>query len=216
MLNELVQSCKDMMSETINEIHTVIPGKIVSYDPEKNLAKILPTGKYRKPDKTTIDYPQVSDVPVYLIQGSGQDATIVYPIKPDDGCLLFFSEQALDYWMTGAESENDLRFDLTNAIAVVGMCVKPNKYIKKACDENAIIIDKEDDTRITMKKDFIEMKRDPNKIIISKDKVDITGNVYIHGNVYVDNDVFGESRVSLVNHIHGGVMPGSGNTSNPT
>ena len=58
--------------------------------------------------------------------------------------VIFFSEQALDYWRTGAESKTDLRFDLTNAYAIIGMPSKPNPLVGRSCDNESIIVQREE------------------------------------------------------------------------
>ena len=143
MLQEFTQELKNNMMDTLRDVHTVIPGKIVTFDPDKCEASILPFGKFKKPDGVMMDYPQLNEVPVYIIQGSGQTATIVYPVKKDDECLVLFSEQALDTWQTKAESNIDLKFDLSNAVAIVGMFSKPNLLMRRACDNDSIIIQRE-------------------------------------------------------------------------
>jgi len=112
---------------------------------------VQPFGKFAKPDGSRLDYPQVHEVPVYVMQGGGQTATFVYPINPGDECILFFSEQALDAWRERAESDTDLRFDLTNAMTIVGFFARPNPLVREACADNSIIIEK-DGERIRLKK----------------------------------------------------------------
>lgn len=151
MMQLFTQEMKNLISDMISDVHTAIPGRITSFDPEKCEASILPYGKFRKPDGELIDYPKISGVPVYFPQGAGQTATIVYPVKPEDECLLLFSEQALDTWQTGAESDTDLRFDLSNAVAIVGLFSKPNALVKEACDDDSLIVEK-DGERVRLKK----------------------------------------------------------------
>ena len=92
MLQEFTQEIKNVVLDILRGVHTVIPGKIVTYDPDKNLASILPDGKFEKPDGSKMDYPKLNEVPVYVIQGSEQTATFVYPIKKNDECMVLFSE----------------------------------------------------------------------------------------------------------------------------
>ena len=99
MMQEFVQRVKDLSTEVVNGIHTAIPGKIVSFDPATSQAVVTPTMLYRKPDGSTIPYPDVAGVPVYFPQGNTQQVSISYAVKPGDGCLLISAEQALDYWM---------------------------------------------------------------------------------------------------------------------
>ena len=69
-----------------------------------------------------------------------KNVTIAWPIKKGDGCLLVFSEQALDYWMYGKETDTKLKFDLTNAIAIPNLTSGGNSTMKLACDEDAVAI----------------------------------------------------------------------------
>ena len=87
MLQEFTQELKNNIADTLRDVHTLIPGKIVTFDPDKCTASVLPFGKFKKPDGSMMDYPQLNEVPVYVMQGSEQTATVVYPVKPEDECL---------------------------------------------------------------------------------------------------------------------------------
>jgi len=151
MIQEFTQIMKEHIHDVLRELHTAIPGKIITFDSAKCEATVQPFGKFKKPDGSNLGYPQINEVPVYVMQGSKQTATFVYPIKPGDECILFFAEQALDAWQTKAESDTDLCFDLTNAVAIVGLFAKPNPLVKEACADNSIIIEK-DGERVRLKK----------------------------------------------------------------
>ena len=142
MLQEFTLGVKNTVLDMLRDVHTMIPGRIVAFDPVACEATILPFGQFKKPDGTVVSYPQLNKVPVYVMQGGGQTASVVYPVKPEDECLVFFAEQSLDMWRTRAESITELRFDLSNAYAIVGAFAKPNPLIAEACADDAIIIDK--------------------------------------------------------------------------
>jgi len=152
MLQDFTQGIKDVMLDKLRDVHTIIGGKIVAFDPAACEATVLPYGKFKKPDGAMMDYPQLYGVPVYVIQGNGQTATVAYPIKPDDECVILFAEQALDTWRTKAASNTDLKFDLSNAYVIVGMFARPNPLITEACADEAIIIDKSGH-RVKLKQD---------------------------------------------------------------
>ena len=82
----------------------------------------------------------------------GQRATIGFPVKPGDNCILIISEQSLDYWMYGQDTGTNLKFDLTNAMAIPGLFVKANTVVAEACSQDAIIVDVSG-TRLTVKSD---------------------------------------------------------------
>ncbi len=174
MLHEFTQEIKNTVTEMLNGIHTAIPGKIVKYYPDKCEAEILPYCKFKKPNGEFIDYPQLNHIPVLFPQSMGQDCAIVYPIQPGDECLVLTQEQTLDTWRGGgSESNNDLRFDLTNAVAIMGLFAKPQPLAQEAQDEDKIIIQK-NGHRIHIKPDEITVQYDPaNFIRLTSDGITI-------------------------------------------
>lgn len=172
MMQEVVEQLQAMVKSSVNGIHTAIPGSIVDFDPGTCLATVSPKMKYTKPDGSKINYPNVAGVPVCFPQGAGQKVSVTYPIKSGDGCLLIASEQSLDYWMYERETATDLRYDLTNSVALVGLFSKSSPEIQKACEENAVVI-----------------KADSTTITIKSDGVDIEGDVTIKGNLTVEGSI---------------------------
>ena len=168
MIQDVVQEINDNIKEQVNAIHTAFPGKVVSYDADKGLATVLPVMKYKMPNGEKIDYPQLTEVPVWVHQSYGQKAQVSTPIKKDDECIIIVFEQSLDQWKEGFETDTDLRFDLSNAICIPGIFAKPNSVTKRACEKNAVIIETEGT--------FIE---------VMKDDINIKGNVTITGDLTV-------------------------------
>ena len=189
MIQEYTQAIKDLTQETINDIHTAMPGRIVSFNPDKCEAAVLPLGKFRKPDGALIDFPVINEVPVFFPQGMGQTASIVYPVKSGDECWLMFGEQALDQWragrlpapLPGTETRTELRFDLTNAICIVGLFARANPLVKEAIAKNAVIINR-NGTQI---------------MLLPNNAVDVIGNTTIHGTLTVTDDVTAQRNVSI-------------------
>lgn len=99
MMQEFVDQINKTARSATDDMHTALPGEIKSYDPGKGVATVLPKAKFTKPDGRTMDFPEISGVPVMFPQS--KNVTIAWPVKAGDGCLLVFSEQALDYWMYG-------------------------------------------------------------------------------------------------------------------
>lgn len=184
MMQEFVQAVKDEIDKKIAEMHTCVPGKIISFDPASGLATVLPTMQFKKPNREKIDYPQIAGVPVVIPQSSGQDAVIAYPVKEGDGCLIIFSEQSIDYWMYGQQTDTDLKFDLTNAICIPGLFPTLNPELKNACTEDSLII-----------------KKGPAYIKLKDGELEIMGNVLLAGNLTVTGDVTASGK-SLKSHTH--------------
>lgn len=239
MLQEFVKSVNDAAEEATDNVHTAIPGTISSYDASSGLAEVMPTAKFKKPDGTSIDYPKVTGVPVVIPQTMGQQATIGFPIKAGDGCLLVFAEKSIDYWMYGQETDTELSHDLTNAICIPGLFSQANSVEKEACDQNAIIVDVKG-TRITVKDKNVIVYSDnvtvnckaatvnadntitasaggsaaikAPAITLEAAATTVTGNLTVGGALSATGDVVGGGSVSLTTHTHTGVH---GETSTP-
>lgn len=138
MLQEFVDQVNKTAKKTIEGMHTALPGRITSFDPGTGMASVKPVAKFKKPNGETMDFPEVTGVPVVFPQS--KNVTIAWPVKAGDGCLLVFSETALDFWQYGKETDTDLKFDLSNAIAIPGLSQKGNPVMEKACAEDAAVI----------------------------------------------------------------------------
>ncbi len=165
MNSELVNRIVETAHKAAGDIHTAVPATIVSYDPAKGQATVKPVMKFTTKGGKIMDYPQISGVPVLFQQHMGQKATIGFPVKPGDGCLLVISEQSLDYWMYGQETGTNLKFDLTNAVAIPGLFAQANSVVADACNQDAVIIDVEG-TRITVKSDGL-IQADCKRFVIN-------------------------------------------------
>ena len=158
MMQEFVQEIQNTVQRGLRGIHTAMPGRIVSFDAAKGIATVKPAMKFKKPDGKTMDFPQVTGVPVVFPQGAGQGATIAFPVKPGDGCLLVVAEQSLDYWQYGQETSTDLAFD---------------PAVADACAQNAVIVDVKG-TRLTVK---------GGSVTISAPEVTVEGNLTVTGSL---------------------------------
>lgn len=177
MMQEFVDQIRKAAKAQMRSIHTAFPGKIVSFDPETGLATVLPEMMYKAPNGSSFPYPQISEVPVMFPQSCGQEASIAYPIKAGDGCLVIIAEKSIDFWLKGHETETDLAFDLTNAICIPGLFSKSNGAVKEACETDSIII-KTKSTTFAVNK---------NGVNINADKVTIVGDLDVTGTVSASN-----------------------------
>jgi hypothetical protein len=125
----------ELMQTTLDgrqaQIHTAMPGQIVSFDPKTMTATVQPALQFvlRQPEdgtQTPTTIKPVQDVPVHFPGGGGHLMT--FPIKPGDDCLLIFAERQIDNWFEsgGVRRINDWRMhDISDAIALVGVRSKP-------------------------------------------------------------------------------------------
>lgn len=173
MMQEFVQEISDTIEDRMRGIHTAMPGKITAYDASKGLATVLPLMKYKKPDGTTIAYPQITGVPVLFPQGAGQGVSIAFPVKPGDGCLIIIAEQSIDFWLYGYETSTDLAHDMTNAICIPGLFAKAPVTASEAAETNSIVLASKN-TKVMVK---------PDSVTIHAPTVRVEGNLQVDGSV---------------------------------
>ena len=231
MIQKFVQQLKESVQESLDGVHTCIPGEIVSFDADKCTAIVKPIGKIKRPDGQKVAYPQIAQVPVHFQQSSSQESCICFPVKPGDGCLLLFSEQALDAWRSGGEDFPDLKHDLTNAIAIMGVCRQPNELMQEAQNKDAIII-RQKDSRAMLSNDEVLLKRNDDQFMQMKggeitlknggtilkltgSGADLTGNLTVSGKITAQGDVVG-AGISLQSHTHTNVASGDGTSGPPS
>ena len=179
MLQEFLEQIQKLIDTRINEVHTTMPGKIVSFDTATGLATVLPTMRFKMKDGSTVPYPQITGVPVLFPQGNGQRATIAYPVKPGDGCLILIAEHSIEYWLYGQETDTDLSFDLTDAICIPGLFRAANSVVKRACEENAVIV-AVNDTEVVVEK---------NRVKVNASDIVLNGNVQVNGSITATGEI---------------------------
>lgn len=173
MKQEFVQAIQNSIMSCIHGIHTAMPGEILNFDKSTGTATVKPAIRFRKPNGETMDFPQITGVPVCFPQGNGQRATIAFPVKAGDGCLLVISERSLDFWLYGQETDTELAFDLSNAMCIPGLFVKNNPVLADACESNAIIAAVKN-TRLCIK---------DGEVLIDAAQVVINGDLKVNGEV---------------------------------
>ena len=171
MMQDFVDAIRRVVEDQIAELHTALPAEIVEFNQDSCTVDVVPKAKITLSSGETFEYPRINDVPVLFPCGMGNDAVIVYPVKKGDGCLLIFSEQSLDYWQSSGVASSEMKFSLSNAIAIPGLFARPASDIGEAFKTNSIII-----------------RNGNNKIGISKEKITIQGDLEIEGNLTINGE----------------------------
>lgn len=214
MMQEFVESVKKTAQKVVENIHTAVPAEIISYNADTGMAVVQPKAQFKKPTGEMVDYPQISGVPVVFPQS--KNVSIAFPVVSGDGCLLVFSETALDYWQYGNETDTDLKFDLSSAIAIPNICSTGKEAMKIACAENAAVL-KTDEVILKVKSDGVyivgnlsvsgnldvagNITSSGGTMSITNGKTNISGTLQIDGSVSASNDV-SAGGVSLKQHRH--------------
>jgi len=201
MMQEFTQEVKHIVQDMIRDIHTAVPGKILSFDPGNSTASIQPTAKFRKPDGISINFPQIHGVPVYFPQATGQNMTFTWHIEPGDDVVLIFLEQSLDQWRTGGESKTELKFDLQNAVAFTGLFAKPNPHVQRAADNKSIIIQR-DASFVELFEQKIEVVVSGTEIIVEPEKITMnTVDVVINADGNIDMTAGGDINITAAGNL---------------
>lgn len=115
----------DAIESRLLEVHTSIPGKVVSYDKKSQTAEVAPVVQRAEPrddgSSALTPLPSIPNVPVSWHRGGGAGLTM--PLKAGDHVLLVFSEAAFGHWRASGElaPPGDLRrHSLGYAYAVPG------------------------------------------------------------------------------------------------
>lgn len=141
--------------------------------------------KFRIDEETLADSPPIAEVPVVFMSGSGGNASVSVPIKKGDGVMLCFSERAMDDFLQGGQSADPRQFDLTDAMAIPGLWPAAVGGVGLYPDDVCLY---HGGTALRV--------QDGGDVIVSG------------GDLVVDG-------ISFKGHVHGGVVPGGGNTSTP-
>lgn len=219
-------SLESVLATAINtylkDVHTMLPGQIINFDPVEQLADIQPQLK-RNVDGKLINLPVLSKVPIRFLKSG--DFTITFPLKEGDEVSLYFIERSIDNWLEegGIQSPNDYRkFDLSDAYAVPVLYSQKQK-IADFDPDNMVIKSTNGNSKITLKTDgTILMETTANTEITSaktiiNNNVDIVGNLDVTGTITAPTVEASSSlkagTAEVKDHVHGGVTSGGANTA---
>lgn len=116
-----VRVIQDAIESRILDLHTALPGEIVSYSHEDQRATVQPQLKRQYRDGSSIDIPRIEDVPV--LWPRSKDAFLHFPLAPGDQVLLIFVERSIDRWKAVGGSvtpSEKRRHAYSDAVAIPG------------------------------------------------------------------------------------------------
>lgn len=118
-LSEVLQQA---ISAKTNDTRTSMPGKVISYDHEKQMVSVQPLFKKKYNDGTIESLPVIHNVPVAFQRSGG--AFMSMPIEKDHYVMLHFMDRSMDKWKTngGELHPDDTRtHDISDAVAYPGL-----------------------------------------------------------------------------------------------
>ena len=140
MLQDFVEQIERTARDVMDGIHTALPGKVTAFDPAKGVARVKPCGRFTTLDGKSVEYPDLTEVPVLFPFSQTANVGIGFPVRSGDDCLVVLSEVELDQWRGGAKAEGSLRYDLSSAVAIPGLLSAGNGPAARACALNAVVI----------------------------------------------------------------------------
>jgi hypothetical protein len=219
----LTNLIKRSFIEMMKDVGTSIPGNIIAFDPETQLAQ-LQIGVVRVDvNGQTFEPTPLIECPVAFFGGS--EYFVEHQIDPGDEGLIIFSQRCIDGWVnTGGTAQNPImRFhDFSDAAILPGLRSQPNAISN--FENNGIRLrNKEGDKYIWLKND--------GTADITVDTLNVTGDIIHAGDQTTTGtisatvevsapQVTGSTDVSFggisgVGHVHGGVQTGPSNTGGP-
>lgn len=204
------------------DIHTALPGRVVSFNAAQNTVTVEPMITQVLSDGGVSELPPLADVPVSFPKAGG--FVITLPIAAGDEGLIIFNERCIDgWWVTGNKSAPmDARMhDYSDAVFIPGISSLAN-VVPDVFTDGISMQTVDGSTYIRLAKGKILIKGD----LIHEGDSHQTGNYSLMGNL---NQQGGNSSssgsisaeqvisggVALDSHTHSGVQSGSNNTGAP-
>ncbi len=148
------------------EVHVMLPGKIDSYDPATQKARVvLMVNRFQKSsDGTTIGgglgepYPAIDNVPVAFPRAGAFSMT--FPVNEGDNVTVIFCESSIDAYQLSNGREQmspDVfnRFDLSDAVAFLGWY--PDGKVASSTDQEDIVIGEADGPAVHIGRDMVNL-----------------------------------------------------------
>lgn len=189
-----------VMRRMLVEVRTAIPVKVCAVSgaglAPVGFVDVQPMVHQQDAAGQTMPHGVVYNVPYFRLQGGGS-AVVLDPAVGDIGLAVMADRDILNVKTarTAAPPGSFRHNSMADALYLGGFLnAAPSQYIQFTPD--GVVI------------------HTPGTVEISAKSLKISGDASISGSLNVGQDVQA-GGVSLVSHVHGGVMPGSGTTSAP-
>lgn len=204
-MSEANAKLNEWFQNQLTEVHTCLPGKVISFDSTLQTCSVQPTLKrlFYGDDEAT-EIPIIEDVPV-VFPGSG-DFWVTFDVKADSYVLLVFCERSIAKWMELGgivDPEAAHKFEYSDAIAIPGMLPEPAKLSGGVQPDSIEIRDAARNTYIKLESGSIEINGDTD-FAVAYDNLATEFNEL--------NNKFNALITAFNAHGHSGVSTGIGVT----
>jgi len=144
---------KAIVDNKLDDLHTAIPARVESFDPQTMRASVTLLRKRRvSPDFDPEPMPPILEVPVQFIKGG--DFVIRPPVKNGDTVLVVFSERALDYLLidgTPQDPRFKRRHALDDAIAIPGLLNQSEAKLPPEHAEDMLVYHRQTGSKVVLR-----------------------------------------------------------------
>ena len=137
MVQEFVDEIKKLIDDTLNGVHTAMPGTISGAS--GITATVKPSVTFKTADGKSMAYPSLSGCPIVMPMSADGQIGVAFPVKAGDACLIVCCESTLSQWQSG-NYNSGLRFGLSNAICVPCLLKAAPAAVSKAKAKDAAIL----------------------------------------------------------------------------
>lgn len=212
----------------LDDIHVCLPGKIVAWDGKTAMVK--PSMPRALSNGSELAAPQIVSVPVLFPTGLGGSAMISLPLQAGDDVLLYFSEVALDGWLSGNDGAPDdpRRFDMSDCFAAPMLrptvAAADTANLRLLCGVSSLVMSPGGEITLNASKFQVNAPQSEFSAVVTAqgqingnggmavqggNGAEFTGDVRHHGGKLSSNGVIVDE------HTHGGVQAGGDNTGEP-
>ncbi|MBP6018804.1 MAG: hypothetical protein KA735_04880 [Burkholderiaceae bacterium] len=217
-----------VIADTVRQLRTAMPGRVVSFDPGSQTAVVQPMIRMLKADGTGVDLPPLGDVLVQFPESGGFAFT--FPVEEGDEGLVVIADRCIDGWWQSGQPSDPMDFrlhDLSDGTFIPGINSLPN--VIPGFDMNAIVMRKFDgsayfkiDKGGNIEGDgthmLIKCPATFEKLVTYQDgiagKAGSNGN-NLQGDFNVAGGDIKADDISLKKHRTSDVTPGSGTSGGP-
>ena len=192
--NEFKEAIKDMINKGGENIHVSMIGKIETYNPSANRASITPVGSFTAPDWREIPYPTIHNVPLQFPCGNGGKSGCTFPVKPGDTCIIIFADHQIDNFLSGEKSDDMRNHSMNDAYAIP--TVFSSAVPTLSSNPNDVCFFNNGSLCVL------------NASTLTINLADGPSATFGGGDLVVNG-------ISLVHHVHGGILPGGSDTAEP-
>lgn len=200
---------KQMMQSYTKDMYTSIPATVMAFDSKTQRAKVQIDIKQQIGDSFELVAP-LEDVGIGSMRSGGY--CITFPIKKGDKVRLAFAHASIDNWLIDGSSEAaDVRTHNVNDALADNLIIYPlDDSIANYDNENLVLRNMDNSIYLKVKQDGIDILGNVNIV----GDVNIEGSLTVTGIIKSLTDVLAKA-ISLLKHLHGGVISGGASTALP-